>query len=60
MNVHNHSLWPPPGAADVNRPLMASGCGVWPPLPTRAPRIAAAIHSPRGGYAAVIPPMDKG
>lgn len=59
MNIHNHSLWPPPGDADLHRPVLAAGCGAWPPPPACAPLIAPATLLPCGGHAAVIPPMDK-
>lgn len=59
MNIHNHSLWPPPGDADFHRPVLAAGRGAWPLPPVCAPLIAPATRSPSGGRAAVIPPMDK-
>lgn len=46
MNIHNHSLWPPPGASDLNRPANAAWHGALPQNSACAALIVPVACSP--------------
>ena len=60
MNIHNHSIWPPPGAFDVNRLANAARHGALPPQSMCTALIVPAGRSPDAFSSPFVNLLDKG
>lgn len=59
MNVHKHSIWPPPGACQLNHPGPAARHGALLQQSVRAALIVPAVHWPDDAASPVINSSDK-
>lgn len=54
MNVHKHSIWPPPGACQLNHPAPAARYGALMQQSVRTALIFPAVHWPDEAASPVI------
>jgi len=59
MNVHKHSIWPPPGACQLNHPAPAARHGALLQQSVRAALIFPAVRWPDDAASPVINRSDK-
>ena len=59
MNVHNHSIWPPPGARNLNRTAPVARHGALLQQSVRAALLFPAVHLPDDAASPVINRSDK-
>lgn len=60
MNIHNHSIWPPPGASDVNSAANAARHGAILQQSVRTARVVTTDRPANDSPFPVINLMDKG
>ena len=60
MNIHNHSIWPPPGTSDVISPANVAWHATFLQLSVCSTLIGTVFHSPDDASSPVINLMDKG
>lgn len=58
MNIHNHSIWPPPDVSDLNAPANAVRYGALPQQPACVALIVLVGHFPDDSSFPVINLMD--
>ena len=59
MNVHNHSIWPPPGACNLNHPALTARHGALLQQLVCAALIFPIVHLPDDAASPVVNRSDK-